>query len=223
MAKELPYFKYFPSEWVTGDITICDMESQGLFINLCCYYWQRNCSMSLANAKQRFSKHEAALKQLIDFDIIKIDEGENIIINFLDEQMNEFVNVSEKRAIAGKKGGEAKAKQKPSKKKAKPSNKEIDKDKEVDKDIYKDFDFFKDKFKEIWLNEFIPIKKSKKASVTDRALESGLNKIKKLSGGDYDIALEILEKSVNGGWTDFYKKDNKINNSTHIPHDTDFK
>jgi len=138
MAKELPYFKYFPSEWVTGDITLCTMESQGLFMNICSYYWMKNCSMSLANAKQRFSKYESQLNQLIEFDIIKIDNEENIIINFLDNQMNEFINVAEKRAIAGAKGGKAKAKQLPKIAKAKLSYKDKDKDKDKDK-IYRSF------------------------------------------------------------------------------------
>ena len=131
MAKELPYFKYFPSEWVTGDITLCSIESQGLFVNICCYYWMKNCSMSLANAKQRFSKHIALLNELLEIDIIKLDEDGNLIISFLDKQMNEFINVAEKRSIAGAKGGKAKAKQLLKFAKAKPSYK----DKEVDKDI----------------------------------------------------------------------------------------
>lgn len=134
MAKELPYFKYFPSEWVTGDITLCSMESQGLFVNICCYYWMKNCSMSLANAKQRFIKHEACLNELLNNGILKLDENENIIINFLDKQMSEFVNVSEKRSKSGTLGGLAKAKQLPKSAKAKAGNKDKDKDKELDKE-----------------------------------------------------------------------------------------
>lgn len=130
MAKELPYFKYFPSEWVTGDITLMSMEAQGLFINICCFYWMRNCSICLANVKQRFSKHEATIQALLKQNIIKLDEDENIVIEFLDEQMNEFINVSKKRAMAGAKGGKANAKQVLSKAKAKSSNKDKDKDKE---------------------------------------------------------------------------------------------
>lgn len=142
MAKELPYFKYFPSEWVTGDITLCSLEAQGLFINICSFYWMKNCSMSLANAKQRFSKHLASLKELLDFGIIKVNESDNIVINFLDEQMNEFINISEKRAKAGHSGGKAKAKQLLKFAKAKASN--IDKEEDIDKDniieeIYKEY------------------------------------------------------------------------------------
>lgn len=145
MAKELPYFKYFPSEWVTGDITLCSMETQGLFVNLCCYYWMKNCSMSLANAKQRFSKYEASLNELLKIGILKIDENENVVINFLDKQMNEFVNVSEKRSLSGALGGLAKAKHLPKIAIAKPSNKDKEKEKDINKVFYeKELNFKKE-------------------------------------------------------------------------------
>ena len=135
MSKELPYFKFFPSEWITGDVTLCSMEAQGIFVNILGFYWNKNCSMSLANAKQRFSKHISGFNQLLESAIIKVDKNDNIIINFLDEQMNEFIDVSEKRAIAGKKGGLAKAKHLPEFAKAKRSYK--DKERDKDKDVYK--------------------------------------------------------------------------------------
>lgn len=122
MAKELPYFKFNAGKWIAGDITLCSMEAQGVFINMLSHYWNKGCSMSLANAKQRFSKYEASLDELLYQKIILLDEDENIIVDFLDEQMNEFINVSEKRALAGAKGGKAKAKQVLSKPLAKPSN-----------------------------------------------------------------------------------------------------
>ena len=34
--------------------------------------------------------------------VILIDENENVIINFLDEQMQEFSNINEKRVMAGR-------------------------------------------------------------------------------------------------------------------------
>lgn len=44
MAKDLPYFKFIVNEWITGDITLEDLNVQGLFINLCAWYWQgQNC------------------------------------------------------------------------------------------------------------------------------------------------------------------------------------
>ena len=54
MSTKLPYFKFYTGEWIKGDITLCSISSQGLFINLCTFYWMKDCSMCLANAKQRF-------------------------------------------------------------------------------------------------------------------------------------------------------------------------
>jgi len=145
MAKELPYFKFFPGEWVTGDITLCSMEAQGIFINICSFYWSKGCSMTLANAKQRYNNCLANLNELLEQNILKVDSEENIIINYLDEQMNEFMDVSGKRAIAGAKGGKAKAKQMLSKTLAKSSNKEkIREDKEkIREDKIPTYDEFK--------------------------------------------------------------------------------
>ena len=134
MAKELPFFKFFPGEWVTGDVTMVSMEAQGVFTNLCCYYWMRNCSISLANAKQRFSNNLAAFEELLKCDVVKVADDDQIVINFLDEQMNEFVNVSEKRAKAGSAGGKAKAKQLLNFAVANPSYKDKDKEEEKEKE-----------------------------------------------------------------------------------------
>tara|TARA_R110000868_G_scaffold402189_1_gene678315 strand:+ start:264 stop:950 length:687 start_codon:yes stop_codon:yes gene_type:complete len=116
MAKELPYFKFEPTEYLTGDITLCSDSAQGVFIQLCCFYWSKSCSISLAIAKQRFNNCLNDLNQLLEFDIIKVDEKDYININFLDEQMESFISISSKRAESGRKG--AIAKQMPSKSKA---------------------------------------------------------------------------------------------------------
>ena len=105
-----------------------------MFTNLCCYYWMRNCSISIANAKQRFSNNLAAFEELLNCDIVKVTDDDQIVINFLDEQMNEFVNVSEKRAKAGSAGGKAKAKQLLNFAVANPSYKDKDKDKDKEKE-----------------------------------------------------------------------------------------
>ncbi len=189
MAKELPYFKFFPSEWVTGDITLCTESAQGLFINVCSYYWMKDCSMSLANAKQRFSKHEASLEELLKHDIIKLDSDENILINFLDKQMNEFIDISSKRAMAGSKGGKANAKQMKVFAKAKSSNK--DKDKDKDKEV--------DKEKEKWRTNFEEYKK-----IVNDAFDKIVNdpvemKNQEKFNPNLDIKLS-LQKSVHNFW-----------------------
>ena len=47
MAKGLPYFKFTPSEWLTGNICFEPLEVQGLFINICALYWQRDGQLSI--------------------------------------------------------------------------------------------------------------------------------------------------------------------------------
>lgn len=107
MAKELPYFKFKVSEWSDGDITLEDYETQGLFINLCSYYWSREGELTLANAKRRYRDCNAtAFDNLINSGIIKVDENEIVSISFLDEQLEERENLSNKnRENAAKRWG----------------------------------------------------------------------------------------------------------------------
>ena len=108
--KELPYLKFYTGEYLAGDITSCSLMAQGLFINICCYYWTKQGHYFLASAKQRFSNCEKEFKELINKEIIKTNENE-IIITFLDEQLKERKALSLKRSKAGRYGGLAKAKQ----------------------------------------------------------------------------------------------------------------
>lgn len=71
-------------------------------------------------------------------------------------------------------------------------------------DFYSDYSFFKKEFSKIWFDEFLPLKLKKKASISERALKSQLSRINEYSGGDYEKAKQILEKSVNSGWADIY-------------------
>ena len=122
MGHDLPYFKFFPGEWLKGDITLCSLQAQGVFINICSYYWLKDGNMSLANAKQRFSTSLESLDELRSTGIISIKEDENINIEFLDEQISMFHDLSGKRAKAGRKGGIAKAMQLPKFAEAKVGN-----------------------------------------------------------------------------------------------------
>lgn len=106
MAKDLPYFKFIVNEWITGDITLEQLNAQGLFINLCAWYWSKECVLSLANAKKKFSNCKAiAFENLENSGVIKVNDEGYIIINFLDEQFEEFREISEKRSAIGKMGG----------------------------------------------------------------------------------------------------------------------
>ena len=106
MAKDLPYFKFFCSEWSDGDITLEELKVQGLFINLCAYYWSNECNITLTKARKkfRFCKDDS-FDLLIESEIIKV-EKDVIIINFLDEQKKE----NHLKSLIKQKGGRASAK-----------------------------------------------------------------------------------------------------------------
>jgi hypothetical protein len=106
MAKELPYFKFEPAEYITKDVSFCSYAAQGLFINLCSHYWQRNCEMTLEQAKRRF-KDDNLIKELLDEKIISHINGK-LIIRFLIEQRDEAINKSRVNKENGSKGGRPK-------------------------------------------------------------------------------------------------------------------
>ena len=107
MAKELPYFKFFVSEWNDGDITLEDYEVQGLFINLCSYYWSNECDLQFAKTKKKFKDApEDSWKTLLKSNIIKNDDG-NLVITFLDEQQEERLQQSKVKSKGGKASAEA--------------------------------------------------------------------------------------------------------------------
>jgi hypothetical protein len=105
MAKNFPYFKFTATEWLTGDIVFESLELQGLFINVCAVYWQRDGKLSIEDLIKRY-KNESLINQLID-KYVWSDSG-NILIKFLDEQLIEANHISKVNSENGKKGAEAK-------------------------------------------------------------------------------------------------------------------
>lgn len=103
MAKELPYFKFEPAEYLTKDISFCTLEAQGLFINICAFYWQRLCSLSRVQILRRFP-YENALNELIEEGVIDLHD-EEIRIKFLDQQLDDAIAKSEVNSRNGAKGG----------------------------------------------------------------------------------------------------------------------
>jgi hypothetical protein len=62
-----------------------------------------------------------------------------------------------------------------------------------------------DEFNESWNEWWNGAKrKSQKCSKTDRAQRRAMEKIEKFSNGDVNIAIKILDRSSDNGWTDLY-------------------
>lgn len=140
MSKELPYFKFYPTEYLLGSITLQDFRLQGVFINLCAYYWQKGCVVSKGELDQRFSNASGDLDFLKKANIIYVTNENFVKIKFLDEQWGELYKTHLKRKKSGRLGGQASVKHRLSN--AQATLKHLDKDKEEDKDKNKDSDFF---------------------------------------------------------------------------------
>jgi flagellar basal body-associated protein FliL len=89
------------SEWSDGDITLEDMEVQGLFINICAYYWSNNCEVTLTKTKKKFKGFDPLFDLLLSSEVMKV-ESDFLVINFLDEQNGERLDKSKQSSMAGK-------------------------------------------------------------------------------------------------------------------------
>ena len=107
MAKELPYFKFFCDEYLTGDITMENYEIQGIFINVCSQYWKQNCNTTLGKLKKRYRDvTEDQWNILINEGMIKVGKNEKVTINFLNEQWEILRGEHDNKVKAGKKSAE---------------------------------------------------------------------------------------------------------------------
>ena len=103
MAKNFPYFKFIATEWLTGDIVYEDFDTQGLFINICALYWQRDGKLSIDDITRRY-KNELLI-QALSGRFFLVNDG-FISISFLDEQLVDANHISKVNSENGKKGAE---------------------------------------------------------------------------------------------------------------------
>jgi len=130
MSKELPYFKFIPTEWLLGSIYHESLETQGLFINICALYWQRECKLDIATINQRLS-HPSGLQNLNQKGLIEWNNKTDFIkIKFLDDQWQELQIRHVMLSESGRKGGQASVKARSSK--AQALRLRLRKDKEED-------------------------------------------------------------------------------------------
>ena len=107
MAKELPYYKFEVLPFLTGDICLERWELQGIFTNVCAYYWSKDCQLSFTVLLKKYKGYEALIQELIDLDIFKTD-GDYLSIHFLNEQWASKETQKMVNAINGKLGGRPK-------------------------------------------------------------------------------------------------------------------
>ena len=112
MSKELPFFRFHVSEWLNDDISAESYKSKGVFIDVCSFYWFKDCSIQLETTLKKFANAKKIILDLVSTGIIKHDENTDFIkIKFLDEQFDLLSEERKKKQSAGRQGGLASGKQ----------------------------------------------------------------------------------------------------------------
>jgi hypothetical protein len=112
MAKDLPFFKFIPSEYNDGEISLCSLAEQGLFTAICSLYWSRETVLERVFASRKIPKFdEAVFKGLLDCGVLALRaDGDQVFIKikFLDEQFAELQNETNTgRMLAQKRWGKS--------------------------------------------------------------------------------------------------------------------
>lgn len=204
MSKELPFFKFFPGEWLQGDITLEDYEMQGIFINVCAYYWSKDCNLEKETLFKKFKGSLSQVEAMLKLGLIKA-KGTLVKIDFLDEQFKELIERKSMLSEAGKKGyQEKKRREAQAWLKGGLSNKEEEKeiDKEREFTILQKFkdNVFKEA-KELHIKDSITIKFLE--HWTERDFDSGLFA--------WQVPETFIIRSRLKGWLNGTKKETKSN------------
>ncbi|MCP3968517.1 MAG: hypothetical protein GY750_05120 [Lentisphaerae bacterium] len=110
MTNKLPFFKFDCDDWLTGKIQLCDMETQGIFTNLCAMMWRENGKIK----KDRFlhkkirvplATLEGALVTLKELEII-YENDEYLSAKFIDDQIKDGFEYVEQCRTWGRLGAE---------------------------------------------------------------------------------------------------------------------
>lgn len=214
MAKELPYFKFEPGEWENGSIQILSRELKGLFIDLCCLYWSRLGDLPFKLAVQKLCAGNAtALDSLCEEKIISI-KNDNIYIEFLSEQLQEFDDISKKNKINALLGWEKRRKIKGINATAEPPHSErnaIREDKRKEDKIFN----FKNSllnygFDKKLVSDWLKVRKNKKATNTETSFNKFISQVEKSKLKPNEVLKICVEKDWKGfevSWLDNNKQE----------------
>lgn len=209
MAKELPYFKFEPSEWQNGDIQMLEPQAQLTFINICCTYWTRLGKLPYAFALHKHCNgNTELLDMLINCNIIKVNDKKDLSISFLDTQLGDVKVLSSTRSDAANarwaKVNDANALQMESKSNAirrdKIRGEEI---KEEKKEAAKAFNFLTFLIEELQcdkqlIKDWLKVRAKKKAANTETAAKLFILQVQKSKLTANQILTECIDRSWAG-------------------------
>jgi len=218
MAKENPWFKFEPAEWKLGRIQRQSPVVKSVFLDIVCQYWHNKCKMTLEDARLDFGDENIDI--LLKNKMIKKDEGDNISISFLDEQMDGIKETSKNASKAGlisaakRKAKAEQANNDTSTTVAQPLNpsstEETRKDDTKGEETIKDKIIFNFKnsllsygFEEQLVVDWLKVRKSKNATNSETAYKAFIKVIELCNTVDKDI---ILAKCVEKSWAGVEKE-----------------
>lgn len=230
------WFKFSPAQWFMGKIQRCSPEAQADYIRLLCLYWNKGGEMTFEEAQDECFH----LEELIKYKAVKVDEG-MISISFLDNQLDDIQEMSEKRSRAGKASAAKRSKrstksntsstsvqqvlthdEQVSTYKIREDKNRIEKKREEKRrDVVFPFDGLE--FMNLW--EQWKLYKSKEHNFKYKSIQSeqaGLNKLSKLSNGNEQQAIQIIVQSLENGWKglfDVKQSNNNANGDSEISAD----
>ena len=201
MAKD-PAFLFYTQDFLTGTMFMSN-EQTGIYIKLLCAQHQHGGIID-----------KTAFENVINGDsiirskFIEVDDG---FYNkrLFDEMLKRKKKSSSLSANALIRWEKEKQKQCKSNANASDLNMPIeDENKDETKDKYRPIEdclFWNDSdFKEAWRSRQL-VRTKKKCSNSDRAIKMVVKKLMQLSDGKKEKAIQIIDNSANGGWTDIYE------------------
>jgi len=223
MAKNFPYFKFIATEWLTGDIVYENFDVQGLFINVCALYWQRDGKLSIEDVSKRYKNEE--LIQSLSGRFFLVNDG-FISIGFLDEQLVDANHISKTNSENGKKGAEkrrqlANAKRTLSETLANFSKEEEEENKNKNKNNKFNFRsaLLSYGFDSDLISEWIKVRKTKGGVNSEIAFNGFIREVE-LNGQDKNYILQkCVERSWGGFQSSWLTNQNNNDNTTTISSD----
>jgi hypothetical protein len=225
----LPWFKMPPSIVLHPKFQKMTIAAQAGYMTLCSTYWQDEGVMTVEDAEDLCDE----VGELILKGYVVETADRHLEIEFLREQLEEQGRVREKRVEAGRKGGQARAKQVLSKSQAsaKQTASKVQAEKSIvyesildEKKVYeKDkkeapayavvLPWETDSFLHIW-NIWCKFRTTElnKPKYKEMGEQAALKKLREMAGGDEATAHKIIEQSIANAWQGLFElKTNKAN------------
>ena len=211
----MKWFKFTPAEWAMGKISRCSLPAQGEFIHLCCTYWTKR-GLTIEEAQQQCDTYPELVKR----GVLK-ENGDMVVIEFLDEQLEVLEDRSEKGREAAKKrwvthaepiGNPLHTQCKPNADKNRIEENRQEKKRQEEKEEKRKekkrgviLPFSSDEFISLW-EQWKEYKKTehKFKYSSEQSEQAAAAKLGNMANGDEKFAMEMIIESMAQGWKGFF-------------------